>query len=128
MKQHLLDTHTLIWFIGGNKELSITARTSIEEDNVNNFVSIASLWEIAIKISLKKLELKTPFNQIGRQLLENGFELLPATFADTLTISALPFHHRDPFDRMIIAQALTNGLTIISKDEHISLYDVNLIW
>ena len=126
--QYLLDTHTLIWFISGSKELSQTARQAIEEDNVTNFVSIASLWEIAIKVSLNKLELKTSFSQINKQLLENGFELLPITFEDTLTVSALPFHHRDPFDRIIITQAITNGLIIISKDEHFSLYGVNVIW
>jgi len=75
MQQYILDTHTLIWFIDGDKQLSQTARTSIEGDNVINYVSIGSLWEIAIKISLKKLELKTSFDQINRQLIENGFEL-----------------------------------------------------
>lgn len=128
MQSYLLDTHTLIWFIDGNKELSQTARRSIEGDNVTNFVSIASLWEMAIKISLNKLELKTPFNQINRQILDNGFELLLVEFEDALTVSALPFHHRDPFDRMIIAQAMTKRLTIISKDEHFPFYDVKVIW
>lgn len=124
MQQYLLDTHTLIWFIGGNKELSETARQAIEGENATNFVSIASLWEIAIKMSLGKLELKTPFKQINSQLSENGFEILPVTFEDTLTVSTLPFHHRDPFDRIIIAQAVTNGLTIISRDEHFPSYKV----
>src|SRR5947209_8552375 len=101
MQQYLLDTHTLIWFIGGNKELSATARRSIEGDDVINFVSIASLWEIAIKVSLHKLELKAPFSEVNNQLVENGFELLPVTFEDTLTVSTLPFHHRDPFDRIL---------------------------
>ncbi len=128
MQQYLLDTHTLIWFIGGNKELSQVARQSIEADDTINFVSIASLWEIAIKISLGKLGLKTPFNQINQQILENGFEILPVTFDDTLTVSGLPFHHRDPFDRIIIAQSITNGLNIISKDEIFSLYDVKAVW
>lgn len=103
MQQNLLDTHTLIWFIEGSKELSRTARQTIEIENADNYVSIASLWEIAIKVSLGKLELKTPFNQIDRQITQNGFEILPVTFEDTLIVSALPFHHRDPFDRIIIA-------------------------
>ena len=128
MQQNLLDTHTFIWFIDGDKQLSQTARTSIEGDNVANYVSIGSLWEISIKISLKKLELKVPFDQINKQFLENGFELLPVTFADTLTVSTLPFHHRDPFDRIIIAQALNSGINIITKDENFSLYGVNVIW
>ena len=128
MQQNLLDTHALIWFISGSKELSQAAQSSIEADDANNFVSIANLWEIAIKISLGKLELKTPFKEIGRQISENGFEILPVTFEDTLTVSTLPFLHRDPFDRIIIAQAITNGLTIISKDQNFSSYSVNVIW
>lgn len=121
MQQYLLDTHALIWFIGGKDELSQIARLAIEADEVTNFVSIASIWEIAIKFSWRKLELKTPFNEINRQILENGFEILPITFDDTITVSALPFHHRDPFDRIIIAQAITNGLSIISKDDRFFL-------
>ena len=128
MQQNLLDTHTLIWFIDGSKELSQMARGAIEADDTDNYVSIASLWEIAIKISLGKLELKTPFNQIGRQITENGFDILPVTFEDTLLIASLPFHHRDPFDRMMIAQAITNKLTIISKDEQFSNYSVKVLW
>ena len=128
MPQNLLDTHTLIWFIGGNKELSQNARNSIETKNVTNFVSIVSLWEIAIKVSLGKLELKTPFSQISQQLVDNGFEVLPVTFEDTLIVAALPFHHRDPFDRIIIAQAITNKLTIISKDEQFATYSVKVAW
>lgn len=86
------------------------------------------MWEIAIKISLGKLELKTPFNQIGRQIEENGFEMLPVTFVDTLTISTLPFHHRDPFDRIIIVQSFNNGLTLISKDKNFDLYKAKVLW
>lgn len=128
MRQNLLDTHTLIWYINGDPELSQAARTAIEADNAINFVSIASLWEMAIKISLGKLELKTPFNQISRQIVENGFEVLPLTFEDTLTVSTLPFYHRDPFDRIIIAQSFNNGLTLISKDRNFDLYKAKVIW
>ncbi len=128
MQQNLLDTHTLIWFIEGSKELSQTARQTIEIENADNYVSIASLWEIAIKVSLGKLELKTPFNQIDRQITQNGFEILPVTFEDTLIVSALPFHHRDPFDRISIAQAITNKLTIISNDGLFSSYTTKVIW
>ncbi len=128
MQQNLLDTHTLIWYINGDTELSQTARTTIEADNTINFVSIASLWELAIKISLGKLELKTPFNQISRQIEENGFEVLPITLEDTMTLSSIPFHHRDPFDRIIIVQSFNNGLTLISKDKNFGLYKAKLIW
>ena len=128
MQQNLLDTHTLIWFIEGSDQLSQKARQEIETENTNNFVSIASLWEIAIKVSLGKIELKTSFYQINNKLSENGFEILPLTFEDTLIISTLPFHHRDPFDRIIIAQAMTNKMTIISKDGQFSLYGAKVVW
>jgi PIN domain nuclease of toxin-antitoxin system len=128
MQKNLLDTHTLIWYINGDLELSQNAKTAIEANDTINFVSIASLWEIAIKISLGKLELKTPFKQIGRQIEENGFEVLPVTFEDTLTVSTLPFHHRDPFDRIIIVQSFSNGLTLISKDKNFDLYKAKVLW
>ncbi len=128
MQQNLLDTHTLIWFINGSQELSGIARQTIETEHADNYVSIASLWEIAIKISLGKLELKTPYYQISKQLSENGFNILPVSFEDTLLVASLPFYHRDPFDRIIIAQAITNKLTVISKDEQFSNYSVKVVW
>jgi len=128
MQQNILDTHALIWFIEGDKQLSNRTRILIEGENTLNYVSIASLWEIAIKVSLKKLELQTPFEQINKQLTENGFEFLPVTFADTLTVSTLPFHHRDPFDRLIIAQALNSGINEITKDENFRMYGIKVIW
>ncbi len=128
MQSNLLDTHTLIWYINGDKELSENARAAIEKHGAINYISITSLWEIAIKISLNKLELKTPHNQISRQIEENGFEILPVTFEDTLIVCSLPFHHRDPFDRMIIAQSFTNRLTIISKDKNFEPYNATVIW
>jgi len=79
-------------------------------------------------VSLKKLELRTPFDQVSRQLLENGFELLPVTFEDTLTVFTLPFHHRDPFDRLIIARALNSGINIFTKDENFLSYGPKVIW
>jgi PIN domain nuclease of toxin-antitoxin system len=112
---HLLDTHTIIWFINGDLELSKKARDLIEKDSGVNFVSIASLWEIAIKVSLGKLELNGAFSEIKIQLDQNGFQLLPITWEDTLLIASLPFHHRDPFDRILIAQSLSNNLGIITK-------------
>lgn len=103
----ILDTHTFIWFVNGDKNLTTKARESIEASSNFRYISIASLWEMAIKISLGKLEIKHPFEQILTQIYENGFEILPITFEHTLIISKLPFHHRVPFDRLIIAQAMT---------------------
>ncbi len=125
---NLLDTHTFIWFINGEEELSSKARKAIEHKGANNFVSIATLWEIAIKLSLGKLKLRTPFSAVPEQISNNGFQLLPITFEDTLKLSSLPFHHRDPFDRLIIVQSLTNGLEIISRDNQFANYGVSTIW
>ena len=125
---NLLDTHTFIWFIEGDNQLSRLARKSIEKKGAVNFISIASLWEIAIKISLGKLELKTAFSKISEQILDNGFQILPVVLADTFILTELPFHHRDPFDRIIICQSISNQLSIISKDKAFNEYAVSLIW
>jgi len=126
--RYLLDTHTLIWFISGDKELSSKARKAIEADDTINFVSIASLWEISIKISMERLELNSPFDKLAEQMVDNNFQILPVTFEDVLMLSSLPFHHKDPFDRMIIVQGITNKLTIISKDKSFSDYKPKLLW
>ncbi len=101
---------------------------SLKPGSAGNFVSIASLWEIAIKVSLGKLELTAPFSEIKIQLDQNGFQLLPITGEDTLLIAALPFHHRDPFDRILIAQSISNKLDIITRDEQFKAYDVSVMW
>ena len=125
---NLIDTHTFIWFIEGDKKLSKTAKEFISKKDVSTFISIASLWEIAVKISLGKLELKTSFSKISQLIFNNGFQILPIVFEDTLILSELPFHHRDPFDRIIIAQSITNKLSIISRDKIFSEYNISLIW
>ena len=125
---NLIDTHALIWFLNGDNDLSDKARKAIENSEAINFISIASLCEIAIKISLGKLELQTPFEKISEQIDNNGFQILPITFEDTLVLTSLPFHHRDPFDRIIISQSLNNKLTIISKDRYFDAYQVALTW
>lgn len=128
MQHNLLDTHTFIWFLSGDSQLSAKAKKNIERKGAVNYVSIASLWEIAVKISLKKLELSEPFARIEDIISLNGFQLLPISLDDTIKISTLPFHHRDPFDRIIICQSLTNNLQIISKDKNFKLYNVALVW
>ena len=125
---NLLDTHTLIWFIEGDSALSKAAISSIQKNYEFNFVSIVSIWEIAIKINIGKLKLQTAFPAIQNKINENGFQLLPITFDHTLIFKDLQLHHRDPFDRMIIAQSITENLTIISKDKNFSLYPIKLLW
>jgi len=125
---YLLDTHALIWFLNGDKDLSTKARKAIESADAINFVSIASLWEIAIKISLERLELKMPFQTLSQEILNNSFQILPIVFEDILILSKLKFHHRDPFDRILISQAINNNFTLISKDKHFESYKVKLLW
>jgi PIN domain nuclease of toxin-antitoxin system len=125
---YILDTHVLIWFLNGDKSLSTKARKAIESDNATNFVSMASLWEIAIKLSLERLTIKVPFDKLSNELDKNNFQLLPITFADTVILSTLVFHHRDPFDRLIISQAISNDFTLISKDKEFSAYKIKLLW
>jgi len=125
---NLLDTHTFIWFIEDSEHLSTRSKQIIEASDSVNYLSIASLWEIAIKISLDKLELKTPFTKIIEQINLNGFNILPVDFEDTLIVSSLPYFHKDPFDRIIISQAINKSFTIITIDEQISRYGVNTFW
>ncbi len=125
---NLLDTHTLIWFLDGDNSLSPIAKSLIERNGETNYVSIASIWEIAIKVSLGKLELHKPLYELSQQLKQNNFTLLPISFDDTLIISSLPFHHRDPFDRILIAQSITNKLKLISKDTHLAMYKIEIAW
>ena len=125
---YLLDTHVLIWFLNGDKSLSPKVRKAIESDNATNFVSIASLWEIAIKLSLDRISIKVPFENLGIELEKNNFQLLPITLADTVILSTLPFNHRDPFDRLLISQSISNNFTLISKDKEFSAYEIKLLW
>jgi PIN domain nuclease of toxin-antitoxin system len=125
---YILDTHVLIWFLNGDKSLSTKARKAIESDNATNFVSMASLWEIAIKLSLDRLSIKIPFDKLSNELDKNNFQLLPITFADTVILSTLVFHHRDPFDRLIISQSIANDFILISKDKEFPAYKIKLLW
>lgn len=124
----LLDTHAFIWFMEGDIALSKTSRKAIADIQNNCFISIASIWEIAIKYSLGSLKLHSQFADIIGFLESNEIELLPIGFNHLQQLLALEYHHRDPFDRIIISQALTEDLTIISKDEYFRKYTDALLW
>lgn len=128
MPLQLLDTHTLIWFINGDKQLSLAAKGAIESDEAVNYVSVASIWEIAIKISLGKLALNKPFSEINKQMEINNFKLLMIEIEDALMVANLPFYHRDPFDRLLAVQSIRNGLKLITKDELFKPYGVSVFW
>ncbi|WP_323842385.1 MULTISPECIES: type II toxin-antitoxin system VapC family toxin [unclassified Moraxella] len=124
---YLLDTHILLWFLQNDTQLSKTALKIIETNDV--CVSMASLWEIGIKHSLGKLDLPLPFGEIfPSQLMMNDINVLPIEMVHLTIVNQLKFYHKDPFDRLIIAQALNGGLTLISKDSKFAEYGVNLLW
>jgi PIN domain nuclease of toxin-antitoxin system len=125
----LLDTHILIWLINGNKNLSQIARQAIEDESNSLHLSIASLWEITIKTSLGKLELGIPLEQITTNfILPSGMEILPIHLPHLLVLQTLPFHHRDPFDRLLISQAKSESLTLVSEDSMFKQYEVEMLW
>lgn len=125
----LLDTHTFLWFIAGDEKLSDTARNIILDDDHHRFLSIASIWEIAIKVSLGKLVLTEPFNQlISSQIGKNQLQVLNISIKHTIAIANLPFYHRDPFDRMLVAQSIVECMPIVSIDAKLDEYNVLRIW
>ncbi len=127
--RYLLDTHTLLWFIADDRQLSSNARRLIEDASIEIFLSIASLWEIAIKVNIGKLALGKPFNQSFPDELDfHGIEILDITVDSLIQLTMLPHHHRDPFDRLIIAQALVESLPIISVDETFDAYGISREW
>lgn len=125
----ILDTNSFLWFISGNEKLSNAAKIFISDFNNELILSTASLREIAIKISIGKLELLQPYDKlIPQQLEENDIVILPIILKHLSKLIELSFHHRDPFDRLIIAQALSEDVPVISSDAIFSEYPVKLIW
>jgi PIN domain nuclease of toxin-antitoxin system len=125
----LLDTHAFLWFISGDAALSVKGRTLIENEENDKFVSIVSLWEIAIKTSIGKLPLAKPFDQLIPEQLElNGFDVLGLKIGHATKLAKLPFHHRDPFDRMLVAQCLAENLPLLSNDSTLDAYSINRLW
>ncbi|MEG4348397.1 type II toxin-antitoxin system VapC family toxin [Microcoleus sp. LAD1_D3] len=127
----LLDTHTLIWFFAGDSQLSANARILIEDEDNNKLVSIASIWEMAIKESKGHLNLSLPLHEyIAQKLSLEDFNLLNINLDHLSQIVTMPFYHKDPFDRLLIAQAIMEGIPILSKDSAFAAYskNLNLIW
>ena len=124
----LLDTHTFLWFIEDSPKLSPEAKGLLESE-AGLLLSIASIWEMAIKISIGKLSLPSPFDEfVSEQLSKNSIELFPIRLAHLGLVSTLPFHHRDPFDRLLIAQAMTEQYPIVSIDDKFDAYSVKRLW
>jgi PIN domain nuclease of toxin-antitoxin system len=127
----LLDTHTFLWLIAGDSNLSPSARQAIEDPENEPVLSIASLWEMAIKVSLGKLTLDfdLPFAEaIGGQLRDSGISVQSLDVAHVGQVATMPFHHRDPFDRLIVAQALVERIPVVGRDPAFDPYGVQRIW
>jgi PIN domain nuclease of toxin-antitoxin system len=125
----LLDTHTLLWFIGNDPRLSPKAKALIEDPGSRLFVSIASCWEIAIKAGRGKMKFSEPSRTLlERELPANDLDLLPITLEHATEVEGLPHHHKDPFDRLLIAQAIVEGIPIISVDAAFDAYPITRIW
>lgn len=125
----LLDTHAFLWWVDDAPDLSRGARSAIREPANECLVSLASCWEIAIKLSLGKLKLRGAIEHfIPEQLAANGFQRLEIDFRHVVRVARLPFHHRDPFDRLLAAQALEDKLAIVSVDPVFRKYGVRRVW
>lgn len=125
----LLDTHAFLWYILDDPQLSATADALISEPSNEIEVSPASYWEIAIKIRLKKYSLPEPYDIfLDREIASNGFRVLHIQVKHAAPITTMPFHHRDPFDRLIVAQALVEQIGIVSNDTMLDAYGVTRYW
>lgn len=125
----LLDTHTLLWAANDSPQLSRYAQELLEDTANELILSTASLWEIAIKLSIGKLKLGSPFLEfVATKVTDKGIELLPAEPKHLDVFSTLPLHHRDPFDRLIIAQGLVEGVPILTRDGVFGDYGVRVLW
>jgi len=124
----LLDTHTVLWYLQGHSNLSVPARETIEQKANVLYFSIASFWEIAIKSGLGKLQLQRPFSDLEADLRQLEIQTLSIAFADTEIYLSLPLHHRDPFDRILVAQAMNHSLTLISQDVQLDAYPIQRLW
>ena len=126
MEKYLLDTHIILWYFQGNENLSSLSRKIIESESC--FCSIISLWEIAIKQKLNKLDFTISITYLEELCMESGLKIIPITSEALELTKSLPFIHNDPFDRLLICQAKTEDLCIITKDSIIPSYSVNTIW
>ncbi len=125
----LLDTSAFLWFISGSDRLSLNARNIMLDFNNDLVLSAASLWEIAIKTSLGKLELLDSFDRLmPAQLEEHAIDVLPVELDHLSKVINLEFHHKDPFDRLIIAQGITGQIPVITSDAMFAKYPVEVIW
>ena len=125
----LLDTHTVLWYAFGTSNLSSLARTLIDDPAEEKYLSIASPWEVGIKVSSGKLAVAQPVDIFfADQMRRLSLHLLPVSLAHVARVATLPFHHRDPFDRMLVAQSLAENIAIVSADAALDAYGITRFW
>jgi PIN domain nuclease of toxin-antitoxin system len=124
----LLDTHALVWFQSGDRRLSRAARAAIEDEEAELLLSAATVWEMAIKSSLGRLRLSDPVDSYVQEKLRQGYVMLPVSWEHASRVERLPWHHRDPFDRLLSAQALVERCPLVSRDRVLRKYGVEVIW
>jgi PIN domain nuclease of toxin-antitoxin system len=125
----LLDTHAFLWWIGDDARLSGPAREAIADPGNDVSFSVASAWELAIKTAVGRFEAEGelgPF--LEEQVQRNAFRVLPVKLEHAVSVSSLPAHHRDPFDRLLVAQAAVESMTLVSRDPQLRKYDVPTLW
>ena len=126
--KYLLDTHAVIWYYENSSELPEKIEELIDNPAISIYICSVSLWEIAIKINLRKLNLKLPLDEFLNNIKNREFNILQIEDKYLQILSTLPFIHKDPFDRLLISAALAEDLTIITIDENIQKYDISWIW
>ena len=124
----LLDTHVFLWFISGDTQLPVSVREKIKDIHQPCFLSAASLWEITIKTQIGKLTLNISLQELFDFADRNQIEIVPITYDHLITLSKLPNHHNDPFDRLIISQAISENLILITRDKGLKKYKAKQQW
>jgi PIN domain nuclease of toxin-antitoxin system len=124
----LIDTHVLVWYLDGNSKLPVKVREELNNPENTIVISIASIWELAIKLGLKKINIKNTLPEIEDYIAERDFTMLNISFRHLTALAELLQYHSDPFDRLLIAQAIAEDMTIISADKQFKDYPVNVLW
>ena len=126
--KYLLDTHVVLWFAEYSDKLSDNAYSAIMDSDSDCYVSVVSAWEVAIKLGIGKLELDGGLPEFFRIIDVNGFNMVPIKREHLLQMNNLPDHHKDPFDRMLIATAIVEGMMLITIDDKMRNYGLPLLW
>lgn len=124
----LVDTHAFLWFMAGDARLSASARDALEDDDAEWWVSAASVWEMTIKWSLGRLTLPGTADEYIADKVQSGLRVLSIDWMHAAAVARLPFHHRDPFDRLLIVQAQTERLAVVTADPVFAKYGVEVVW